>query len=82
MVMNPLAMLNPKQQKLLQEVQQYTQDISAVVTIGDDGVKLVLKAKGSEAQKFVPQIYNATVESVAQTLDMMFNIKGKIEKVE
>ncbi len=80
MVMNPLTMLNPDQQKLLQEVQKFTKDIIAVIhKEGDNSFTVTLNTENSEAQQYLPQIRGSMINSLAQTLYTFFNITGKID---
>lgn len=80
MSMDPLSLLSPKQQKFLANVQQYTKDIKAVIIQSPGEISVRLETENSEAAKFVPQIESGIINSVAQTLHLMFNIVGKIER--
>lgn len=80
MVMNPMQMLSPKQQKLLQQVQQYTKDIKAVVIQTPGEITVRLETVNKEAEKFIPQIQDGIINSIAQSLHIMFNIEGRVEK--
>lgn len=80
MVMNPLQMLSPDQQKMLQEVQKYTKDIRATVhKEGDNSFTVTLNTDNPEAQQYLPQIRESMINSLAQTLYTFFNIKGRVE---
>lgn len=80
MVMNPLAMLNPEQQKMLQEVQKFTKDIKAVVKKeGDSSFTVTLNSENPQAQQYLPQIRESMINSLAQTLYTFFNITGRLE---
>lgn len=79
MTMNPLAMLNPEQQKLLEEVQKYTKDVKAVVKKeGSNSFTVTLNSDNPEAQQYLPQIRQSMITSLAQTLYTFFNIKGSV----
>ena len=80
MVMNPMTLLSPKQQEMLKQVQQYTKYINAVVIQTPEDIRVSLETTNKEAEKFIPQIQNGIINSVAQTLYLMFGIVGKIEK--
>lgn len=79
MVMNPLAMLNPEQQKMLEEVQKFTTDIKAVVKKEGNGFSVTLNTDNPEAEQYLPQIRDSMINSLAQTLYTFFNITGKVE---
>lgn len=80
MVMNPLAMLSPEQQKVLVEVQKFTKDIKAVVKKeGDDIFIVSLNTDNAEAQQYLPQIRTSLINSIAQTLYTFFGIQGRVE---
>ena len=80
MVMNPIAMLSPEQQKFLTEVQKFTKDIHATVVKRDgNGITVTLTASNPQAEPYLPQIQNALISSIAQMLYTMFNIQGRVE---
>lgn len=80
MVMNPLAMLSPEQQRLLTEVQKFTKDIKAVVKKeGDNSFSITLHTNNPQAEPYLSQIRNSLINSTAQTLYTFFNISGKVE---
>lgn len=80
MVMNPLQMMSPEQQKLLVEVQKFTKDIKAVIhKEGDNSFTVTLNTDNPEAQQYLPQIQNSMINSLAQTLYTFFNITGTVE---
>ena len=80
MVMNPLAMLNPEQQELLQKLQKFTKDINCTVhKEGSNSFTVTLITNNLEAQQYLPQIRNSLITSLAQTLYTFFNIQGRVE---
>lgn len=80
MAFNPLSMLNPEQQKLLEEVQKFTKDIKATVKKeGGNSFTVTLNTENTEAQQYLPQIRESMITSLAQTLYTFFGITGKIE---
>lgn len=80
MVMNPLQMLNPEQQKLLEEVQKYTKDVKAVIKKeGENSFTVTLITDNPEAQQYLSQIRKSMITSLAQTLYTFFGITGRIE---
>lgn len=80
MVVNPIAMLSPEQQKLLTEVQKYTKDIFAVIKKeGDNSFSITLNTNNPQAESYLPQIRDSLINSMAQTLYTFFNIQGRIE---
>ena len=80
MVMNPLAMLNPEQQKMLEEVQKYTKDIHAIIKReGANSFTVTLNTDNAQARQYLPQIRGSLITSLAQTLYTFYDIQGRIE---
>ena len=80
MVMNPLSMMSPEQQKLLTEVQKFTKDIKAVIKKEEDsGFTVILNTNNPQAKQYLPQIRESMINSLAQTLYTFFGITGKVE---
>jgi len=80
MAMNPMTMLNPEQQKMLVEVQKYTKDIKATIKKeGGNSFILTLNTTNPEAQRYLPQIRESMINSLAQSLYTLFGIQGRIE---
>lgn len=80
MVMNPLQMLSPEQQKTLQEVQRFTAYIKAVVRKeGNNGLSIILNTENPDAEQYLPRIRDSLINSIAQTLYTFFNITGRVE---
>ena len=77
MVMNPLAFLTPQQQETLKKIQAVSQHINAQIKSSDNELQVSLKTENPEAAQLVPQIQEALVNSIAQTLYQMFNITGE-----
>lgn len=76
-MVNPLAFLSPQQQEVLEKIQAISQNINAQIKTSDNEVQISLKTDNPEAAQLVPQIQEALVNSIAQTLYQMFNITGK-----
>lgn len=79
MVINPIAMLSPEQQKFLVEVQKFTKDIMAVVRWEGNTTTVTLSTSNPQAESYLPQIQQALISSIAQTLYVMFGVKGRVE---
>jgi hypothetical protein len=77
MVMNPLAFLTPQQQEVLQRIQAVSKNINAEIKTSDNQLQVWLKTDNPEAAQLVPQIQEALVNSIANTLYQMFNITGQ-----
>jgi len=77
MVMNPLAFLTPQQQEVLQRIQAVSKNINAEIKTSDNQLQVWLKTDNPEAAQLVPQIQEALVSSIANTLYQMFNIIGQ-----
>ena len=77
MVMNPLAFLTPQQQEVLQRIQAVSKNINAEIKTSDNQLQVWLKTDNPEAAQLVPQIQEALVNSIANTLYQMFNISGQ-----
>jgi len=77
MVMNPLAFLTPQQQEVLQRIQAVSKNINAEIRTSDNQLQVWLKTDNPEAAPLVPQIQEALVNSIANTLYQMFNITGQ-----
>lgn len=82
MVMDMNRMLQvfatPKQREALQQMKVLTKNITATITKREDGIIVVLKTDDSQAQQVLPQISEALVNSVGQTLNSFFEITGEI----
>lgn len=76
---NPLTMLSAEQQQFLKEVQKFTKDIKAVIHKEGSSLTFTLLTSNPQAEQYLPQIRDAMVGSIAQTLYTLFNITGKVE---
>jgi len=76
-MVNPLSFLNPQQQEVLKRVQLVSQNINTQIRIVDNEVRVSLKTDDPEAAQLLPQIQEALVNSIANTLYQMFNISGE-----
>lgn len=76
-MVNPLAFLSPQQQEMLKKIQAVSQHIKAQIKTSDNELQVSLKTENPEAVQLVPQIQEALVNSIAQTLYQMFNIEGE-----
>ena len=80
MVMNPITLMSPEQQKMLSEVQKYTKDIKAVITReGDNSLTVILETNNPQAQPYLKQVRDSLISSVATTLYTFFNVTGRVE---
>lgn len=80
MVMSPMSMMTPEQQRLLTEVQKYTKDIHALIKRdGNNSLTVILNTTNPLAEPYLSQIRNSLISSLATTLYTFFNIQGHVE---
>jgi len=80
MVMNPMTMMTPEQQRLLTEVQKYTKDIKAIIKReGNNGLTVILSTNNPQAEPYLSQIRGSLISSLATTLWTFFGITGRVE---
>lgn len=76
-MINPFSFLNPNQLDTLQRVQQVSRNIKVEITTSDRELGLQFVTEDPEAAQLIPQIQEALVTSIANTLYQMFNISGR-----
>lgn len=76
---DPMGMLSGEQQQFLQEVQKFTKDINAVIKRDGKSITVLLNTTNTNAEQYLPRIQDAVINSLAQSLYMLFNIKGRIQ---
>ena len=68
----------PKQREALQQMKGFTKSVTATISKKKDGVSVILKTDDAQAQQVLPQISEALVNSIGQTLGSFFEITGEI----
>lgn len=68
----------PKQREALQQMKELTKDVTATIAKREDGVSVTLKTDNAQARQMLPQISEALVNSIGQTLNSFFEITGEI----
>ena len=78
-MIDPMAFASPQQRQKLAEMQEVTRNISYVVHTEDDEnrIEVTLESEDPEAILVIPQIREAVVDSITQTLYTMFAMSGK-----
>lgn len=74
-----MSMLNAEQQRAIAEVQKHTNYIKATITSDDKSVTCSLTTTEKEAEQWIPQIKEGMIQSIAQTLQVLFGISGEIK---
>jgi len=70
----------PEQIQALSQIRLLTQKIQVVITSRSNRVELEFSTDDPEAQKVIPTVQEATIQSIGGTLNTLFGITGKIRK--
>ena len=70
--------ISKEQQRQLEEVQKFTKNILATIHYGDRKVTVTLDTDDANAKQFIPQIQSATIQSIANALQILFGIEGEV----
>lgn len=78
-MIDPMAFASPQQRQKLAEMQEVTRHITYIVHTEDEAnrVEVTLESDDPQAISVIPQIREAVVDSITQTLYTMFAMSGK-----
>jgi len=78
-MIDPMAFASPQQRQKLAEMQAVTRNITYIVHTEDEAnrVEVTLESEDPQAAQVIPQIREAVVDSITQTLYTMFAMSGK-----
>lgn len=79
-MVNPMSMMTPEQLKMVAQIQEHTNSIKALVVRHKGVITITLSTQSEEAKEYIPQVQEALIKSIAQSLQVLFGITGTIEE--
>ena len=77
-----MSMMSPQQKANLARVKEMAKDVKALIKTRQNGVEVILVSDNVQGQQMIPQLKEAVVASIAQSLTMLFGIKGTWDRSE
>ena len=78
-MVSPMSMMTPEQMKMVAQIQAHTNSIKALVVRRKGVLTVTLSTQEDEAKEYIPQVQDALIKSIAQSLQVLFGITGTIE---
>jgi len=79
-MVNPMGFMTPEQMEMVAKIQEHTDSIKALVVRHKGVITITLSTQNEEAKEYVPQVQDALIKSIAQSLQILFGITGTIEE--
>jgi len=71
-----MAMASPQQREAMAKAREMAKNVRAEIRSRKNGLDLTLLPTDPQSEAVIPQITQTVVASIAQSLDMLYGIKG------